>query len=198
MTKKIMQYRICDKCSRDTEAVVSERIGFNGETFSLDLCQSHSDELNDDLMSWAKVGTKIGTTNKWDAKRIVTGPTLVSVEPLRKPPTVIDVREPEPVTVTRRQLPSYPMTAARWNVTHHAKERLDEREISIDLALFAAEAPELTRPSRYDQDCELRTRNQVTVVVDPVDESILTVYTAGEPEDDQVARPVLTRTGTHA
>lgn len=191
MTKRLMQFRICDKCPSETDAVVTERIGHNGETFSLDLCQKHSDALALAIAKWTDAGTRIGTASRFDARRSVARPTVVDLEPLKAAAPVIDLDatpEPEAPPVARRTLPAYPMVADRWELTSHARDRMASRRITEPQVRHAAERPEQSLPSKRNPSCELRTREGVTVVVNPFTEEVLTVYRSDEAEDDMTVR----------
>ena len=193
VTKKVVHFRVCDKCERETDAVATEKVTFNGEAFTLDLCQGHSDTLHVDMDGWTRLGTKVGSSSHFGVRRLITGPVIVD---LRTPTKTVGrgaIDEP-PVPTERRQMPTYPMTASRWEISHHANERMAMRKIDTDSALHAAEAPEVTLPSKTQPGCQVRSRGAVSVVVNPVSEVILTVYPVNEDEDAFV-RPDMRRAG---
>lgn len=179
MTKKLVQTRICDKCVAPTDAAVTERLSHNGEAFSLDLCQRHSDQLADLVHSWTKGLTPVGRATVFEARRVLTGPTVVDLEPLTIQPTPAEEPEPYPAPtplVSRRPAPEYPPTADRWEITSHCKERMDERGFSLAEVLTAAERPHHTVPSKTHPSCMVHVLKNCTVVVNPFTEEIVTVY----------------------
>ena len=182
MTKRLLQDRICDKCTTQTEAAFTERIGVNGEIFAVDLCQRHSDLLHDQMHAWTALGTSTGTPSRFEARRQHTRPVVVDLEPV-----LIKAATRTPVgagSTERRVLPEYPLTAHRWQMTKHASQRMTLRHLSEAQLLRAAEDPQLVLSSLKNPNVELRTRDKITVAVDPNSLDILTCYDADEPEDD--------------
>ncbi len=189
MTKKVEQYRVCDRPHpREVAAVVTERIMLNGVRWDLDLCQACSDQLHALIHDWGDCGTVTNAkASVFDQQRKITGPIVINLDAGKaKPEKVVlsseDIEPEQPAPVVR-ELPTIPATASRWVFSDHAIDRLREREITSDEALNAAERPEIVLPDKKQRGVEIRSRSDVVVVVDPFEDEILTVYRPGSEDD---------------
>jgi hypothetical protein len=189
MTKQVQQYRICDRPHpREVPAVVQEKLMLNGVRWDLDLCQACSDQLHALIHDWGDCGTQAkGNISVFDAQRKITGPVTINLDAGKpRPEKVIlsseDV-EPEPAQVAAKPRPAIPHTAARWVFSDHAVDRLNERELTSDEVLHAAESPATVFPDKKGEGLEIRQRGEVIAVVDPYVYEIVTAYRPGSEDD---------------
>lgn len=187
MTKQLIQFRVCDKCPGEVEAAVTDKIMFNGSKYDLDLCERHSLELFSDMMAWADLGTKTGESSVFDRQREARAVT-VKVDAPKRPvaePEPTDVEPASAVTPIRSVIandPDLPLTAARWNISNHANQRIELRELTLAEVLWAAERPEFSATDKTDPTLQERRRNNVAVIVNPLENLIVTAYLVDEAD----------------
>lgn len=203
MGKQVVRYRTCDKCPAEVNAAVTDKLMFNGVRYDIDLCETHSMELFSTMMAWCDLGTKVGETTRFDQQQIAREVT-VDLEP-KKSLFITTVVEEEPEaepappapTPIRKVLaddPELPLTASRWTLTPHAKEKMQSRGFTLAEVLWAAERPEVSSTDKdaagHDRrDRQLRTRGRCTAVVDPFTDEVITVlYAAGVEQTDRKAQ----------
>lgn len=175
MSQQLVQYRVCDQCPSETEAVQTDRLSLNGFVYEIDLCATHSGMLYGQVMQWADQGTKITEPKMLDKPKVYAS---TPAEP--RALTVV----PEAPTA-----PEVPHTAFRWALTDHARERMVERGFTMQEVLFACESPEVVTQGSGDRaNLSQHLHGRCLVIVDPVTCSVITVKVNGETKQSWQAK----------
>jgi hypothetical protein len=174
MSGQVVIYRVCDKCSGEVAATVTDKLSLNGHRYEVDLCDEHSTALHAAVLAWAELGKKTGSPSRWDVARTHTGEIRGGATPA---PT--RTRTPEPVEQPARLVEELPASAARWRLSEHAEQRMTERGFTRREVLMAAERPEVVMPPD-DRGGREQKWGRCLVVVSVDAPVILTVKVAGQ------------------
>lgn len=197
MTKQVVRYSVCDKCPTETEATVTDRFSLNGFKFEIDNCDEHSAELYGLIMAWGDLGRMTGEPSVLEQRR----PVAQAIDVTPRATRVADAPEPEktwsvpakpkrtedrPLTVVPSE-PGLPMTAQHWRLDPHAEEQMERRGFDLPRVLMAADKPGWMVRSTRDPRLEERKRGNLTVIVDPAERRVITVYDHTKSDSEATA-----------
>lgn len=171
----------CQRSSKPHPATTTERFSFSGSTYEIDVCDAHADELYRDFFSWARLGRDVSAVERARLsaeKRAAT----VAFPVMRR----VEAQDEPVAPKFRTVLSDLPPKAERWGLTDHARERCELRGVTREQALWAAVDPATDRPSHTgDPSLRVRKRGTIVAVVNVDTESILTVWDAAAPQNEQ-------------
>lgn len=168
----------CVRCMTPRRAVTVERLSFGTSTYRLPLCDQHADMFQANMFGWSRCGEleeefvsfapKIEPPPERQLGRLVASHVAIPAgEPVAKSPEPVrDVPQP-------RFDPTPLINASRWTFTEHARERMTQREVGEQDALWCAEHPDVIRDG--DEGRKVHIRGPIKVVVDPATHRIITV-----------------------
>ena len=177
MARRVVKFRICDRCpaQREKKATHLDVVLMLGQTkFLLDLCDDHNAELDRVVFGWGRLGTEVEHQARFGA------------EYKERTSRIAELRSAQAETHVKKAIPAkglhlagpvpegLPADAVEWIFTPHAKDRMQERKVSAIEVLRAACNPVIQRPGRTDTTMVYEAHG-VKVVVDPDTKEILTV-----------------------
>lgn len=183
--------RRCPACLDPARPIDSEQtFSFGDSAYTFEGCDSHLDQFMTDMFKWARMSRLVEATDGQSTiRRVTTGPVRaqrsgkraysilpeIPVHVVHAPADEDDSKVEPPVAQPVFDL-SLPANHERWTFHKHARERMAERNVAEDDALWCAEHWDVARPSIKHPDCIVYKRGQIQVVANPVTFEILTVW----------------------
>lgn len=178
----------CPACIKPTPVESEQTFSFGDSTYRLHACDQHADQFLSDLFKWARMSTLVESGDSAALKPVTSAPARprrsgklaysvlpeIPVHVVPSPPE--DDNATTPAVVQPRYDLTLPINHERWSFTGHARERLAERNVGRDEALWCAEHPDITRASVQHPGCLVYKRGAVQVVANPITFEILTVW----------------------
>lgn len=175
----------CPACITPRPADSVQEFSIGDSKYRLEGCDKHLDQFLTVLLTWVRMAVPVETSDasglKPSAKAVVKpdrGGTLAYRIHPEIPDAVVQLEEDEvavPAPPAPRFTPS-PIHPERWTFTDHAIGRMTERNMTVDDAVWAAEHPDITRPSKRHPNCIVSRRGPFEVVFDPAVREVLTVW----------------------
>jgi hypothetical protein len=168
---------ICGHCYAGRPVETVSKINVGDDEYRIPLCDPCADALQSQLLSWARCGTivdrqRFSRRADSDERGEVTASYIHVPAHIPVPAT--------PATPPKRVAWSAPQEEP-WDISVHARERMEERGVSEEDVLKAANHPTISRPGKH-HSLVLRTRDLVQVVVNVQQRKILTVINLSERE----------------
>lgn len=176
----------CVRCMTPRKAATIERLSYGSSTYQLPLCDQHADKFQLDMFGWSRCGDVVeefvSFAPKVEVQERNLGRLVVSHLHI---PAQAPAPEPEAVEVPPRPQPRFDTSplikAERWSFSQHARDRMEQRGVSEDEALWCAEFPDVVRDGEDGR--RVHSRGPIKVVVDPETNVIITVADRRKTDD---------------
>lgn len=178
MAKVVKEVRVCDKC--ETQGVTVHKVTVDGTEYILELCSADSAAFTTALSKWLDLGQQVEHYRRFTDGDLSDGRRIAELRArdAARRADLERVKHDAPAAQrvaeanARKGIPG----AARWDMTAHARERMELRGYSAVDVFLAVTAPEhrVSQPWK-GKGRAVYVRGECKVVASELDGMIITV-----------------------
>jgi hypothetical protein len=194
VASKIVPVKVCDRCAfgKEKPVTTTRKFSIDDDHYIIDLCEPHAVMFDRDIGQWARLGR--------DDEKFAPARTMFTDESIERERRAAEVRaKSQPglfavdggdatiATAMRVVRNSAHADHLRWSLTAHARERADERDVTIAEVIECAAHPEHTMQSDRGDGTMIHHKRDVRICVEPKAKIVVTVYPRVDSALDRVS-----------